>query len=106
MKLKRLLWTMVVVSACRDSQAVGEKGALRFQFGLFGCNFKDAGGAMLAAGGRFYFAKDLTATPDALRRAYPNLPRFLALKRELDPHGILTSDLAVRLGLMGAATNP
>ena len=47
---------MVVVSACGDSQAVGEKGALRFQFGLFGCNFKDAGGASLATGGRTVLA--------------------------------------------------
>jgi FAD/FMN-containing dehydrogenase len=36
---------------------------------------------VLAAGGRFYFAKDLTATPEALERAYPGLPRFRELKR-------------------------
>lgn len=54
---------------------------------------------VLAAGGRFYFAKDLTATPEALRRAYPNLDRFRELKREFDPTGVLTSDLAVRLGV-------
>ena len=55
---------------------------------------------VLAAGGRFYFAKDLTASPDALRRAYPNLPRFLELRRSLDPRGVLTSDLAQRLGIV------
>lgn len=54
---------------------------------------------VLAAGGRFYFAKDLTATPDALRRAYPNLDAFLAIKRRLDPLALLTSDLAIRLGI-------
>jgi decaprenylphospho-beta-D-ribofuranose 2-oxidase len=54
---------------------------------------------VLAAGGRFYFAKDLTARPDTLRRAYPHLDRFLAIKRRLDPHGVFTSDLARRLGL-------
>jgi FAD/FMN-containing dehydrogenase len=54
---------------------------------------------VLAAGGRFYFAKDLTATPEALRRAYPNLDRFRELKRQLDPGGALTSDLAIRLGV-------
>jgi FAD/FMN-containing dehydrogenase len=54
---------------------------------------------VLAAGGRFYFAKDLTATPAALRRAYPNLDAFLAIKRRLDPCGLLTSDLAIRLGI-------
>ncbi len=52
---------------------------------------------VLAAGGRFYFAKDLTATPSTLERAYPNLARFRELKRELDPQGLLTSDLARRL---------
>jgi FAD/FMN-containing dehydrogenase len=55
---------------------------------------------VLAAGGRFYFAKDLTASPEALRRAYPNLPRFLELRRSLDPRGVLTSDLAQRLGIV------
>ena len=54
---------------------------------------------VLAAGGRFYFAKDLTATPDALARAYPNLERFRAIRREVDPRGVLTSDLAQRLGV-------
>ncbi len=58
---------------------------------------------VLAAGGRFYFAKDLTATPGALRRAYPNLDAFLAIRRELDPAGMLTSDLAIRLGITQAA---
>jgi len=54
---------------------------------------------VLGAGGRFYFAKDLTASPAALTRAYPNLARFREIKRELDPKGVLTSDLAVRLGI-------
>ena len=54
---------------------------------------------VLAAGGRFYLAKDLTATPDALRRAYPGLDEFRAIKRRLDPAGVLTSDLAIRLGV-------
>jgi decaprenylphospho-beta-D-ribofuranose 2-oxidase len=55
---------------------------------------------VLDAGGRFYFAKDQTATPEALRRAYPALEEFRAWKRKLDPAGVLTSDLAVRLGLV------
>jgi len=54
---------------------------------------------VLDAGGRFYFAKDLTASPAALARAYPGLERFREIKRELDPKGVLTSDLAVRLGV-------
>lgn len=60
---------------------------------------RDMDEIVLAAGGRFYFAKDLTASPAALARAYPNLDRFRALRQELDPQGVLTSDLAVRLGI-------
>ena len=55
---------------------------------------------VLAAGGRTYFAKDQTATADAVRRSYPGLDRFRAWKRELDPAGVLTSDLAVRVGIV------
>lgn len=60
---------------------------------------RDMDEVVFAAGGRFYFAKDLTATPEGLRRAYPNIERFLALKRRLDPADLLTSDLAIRLGI-------
>ncbi len=60
---------------------------------------RDMDEIVLAAGGRFYFAKDLTATPDALVRAYPNLARFREIKGALDPKGVLTSDLAMRLGV-------
>jgi len=50
---------------------------------------------VLESGGRFYFAKDLVLGPDVVRRMYPpeNLARFLALKRELDPDGLLQTDL-------------
>lgn len=54
---------------------------------------------VLDAGGRFYFAKDQTATPDAARRALPALDEFRAWKRRLDPAGVLTSGLARRLRL-------
>ena len=54
---------------------------------------------VLAAAGRFYFAKDLTATAASLQRAYPNLDAFRQVKRRLDPAGVLTSDLARRLAI-------
>jgi FAD/FMN-containing dehydrogenase len=50
---------------------------------------------VLSGGGRFYFAKDSTMTPDVVR-AYlgdKTVNTFLKLKREVDPQGILQSDL-------------
>jgi FAD/FMN-containing dehydrogenase len=55
---------------------------------------------VLDAGGRFYLAKDLTASPESFRRSYPGLDRFLEWKRELDPGGVLTSALADRLEML------
>jgi len=54
---------------------------------------------VLDAGGRFYFAKDSTLTPAQARRMFPagNLARFLALKRELDPHNLFQTGLSRRL---------
>ena len=54
---------------------------------------------VLDAGGRFYFAKDLVLTPPDVRRMFDaeKLERFLALKRELDPEGLLQTDLWRRL---------
>jgi FAD/FMN-containing dehydrogenase len=51
------------------------------------------------AGGRFYFAKDSTLTPEQLARSYPaeNLRRFTELRRKCDPEGWLRSDLACRV---------
>jgi len=58
-------------------------------------------GLVTEAGGRFYFAKDSTLRPTDLD-AYlgPALSRFKSLKAELDPEGLLTSDLAQRVGLV------
>lgn len=64
---------------------------------------------VLGAGGRFYFAKDLTLRPDRLPRAFPkeNLAQFAALKRQYDPEGILESELSRRLfgEIFGQAEN-
>jgi len=54
-------------------------------------------------GGRVYLAKDATLRPALLRRMYPNLERFLAIKERVDPHGRLQSALSRRLGLGGGA---
>jgi FAD/FMN-containing dehydrogenase len=59
---------------------------------------------VLDAGGRFYFAKDSTLTAPQLERylAEERVRRFLALKRTLDPEGLLQTDLYRRL-FAGAA---
>jgi decaprenylphospho-beta-D-ribofuranose 2-oxidase len=57
---------------------------------------------VLAAGGRFYFAKDSSLRPSDVE-AYlgkETLGKFRDLKKELDPEGIFTSDLAVRTKLI------
>ena len=54
---------------------------------------------VLDHGGRFYFAKDLVLEPADARRMFDpaNLAKFLDLKRELDPGGMLQTDLWRRL---------
>ncbi|PKV87422.1 FAD-binding protein [Streptomyces sp. TLI_146] len=51
------------------------------------------------AGGRVYLAKDARVRPEVLEGMYPRLPEFRSLRRELDPDGVFTSDLARRLNL-------
>ncbi|MBL8862269.1 MAG: FAD-binding oxidoreductase [Planctomycetes bacterium] len=53
----------------------------------------------LAAGGRFYPAKDLVIGREDARRMWPAqaLERFLALKRRVDPEGLLATDLSRRI---------
>ncbi len=63
---------------------------------------------VLDAGGRFYFAKDSTLTPAQAQRMFPaeNLARFVALKRQLDPHNLLQTGLSRRLfGDFGAQSS-
>ncbi len=54
---------------------------------------------VLAAGGRFYMAKDATLTPEAFRQYLGDetLARFRELKKRFDPEGILESELSRRL---------
>lgn len=54
---------------------------------------------VLAAGGRFYFAKDLVITGADCRAMFPRekLTAFAALKRQLDPERILETNLSRRV---------
>jgi FAD/FMN-containing dehydrogenase len=55
--------------------------------------------AVVEAGGRFYFAKDSTLSHARLRPYLEEarVRRFLALKRECDPEGLLETDLYRRI---------
>ena len=54
---------------------------------------------VLGAGGRVYLAKDSRVSRESLAAMYPRLDDFRALRAELDPAGLLVSDLSRRLGL-------
>jgi decaprenylphospho-beta-D-ribofuranose 2-oxidase len=51
------------------------------------------------AGGRVYLAKDSRVSPQTLAAMYPRLAEFRAARAEIDPAGLLVSDLSRRLGL-------
>jgi decaprenylphospho-beta-D-ribofuranose 2-oxidase len=53
---------------------------------------------VIAAGGKFYFAKDSVLRAGDVERAYgrAKLDQFLALKAQVDPNGVLSSDLWTR----------
>ena len=63
--------------------------------------FKEMTTDVLAAGGKFYMAKDARLTADEAKQSLGEGPYhlFLATKRELDPTGLLVSALGARIGL-------
>jgi decaprenylphospho-beta-D-ribofuranose 2-oxidase len=54
---------------------------------------------VLDAGGRTYFAKDAHTTPETIRRGYPRLAEWQAVRDRVDPHHVWQSDLGRRLRL-------
>ena len=55
---------------------------------------------VLDAGGRHYLAKDAHTTPEAIRRGYPRLDEWRAVRAAVDPAGVWASDLSRRLHLV------
>ncbi len=60
---------------------------------------------VLDAGGRHYLTKDALTTPECIRRGYPRLDEWMAVRDRVDPHGRWQSDLARRLGLTRGGTD-
>jgi decaprenylphospho-beta-D-ribofuranose 2-oxidase len=54
---------------------------------------------VVGAGGRLYLAKDSRAVPATIAACYPGLAQFRAQRSEVDPRGVLVSDLSRRLQL-------
>jgi decaprenylphospho-beta-D-ribofuranose 2-oxidase len=54
---------------------------------------------VLAAGGRLYLAKDSRATAETIHRMYPRIDEWRAVREQVDPKGVFTSDQARRLSL-------
>ena len=51
-------------------------------------------------GGRFYLTKDALMDPSVFRDSYPDFPKWYEIRRRLDPDGVLSSNLARRLGMV------
>ena len=51
-------------------------------------------------GGRVYLAKDVRLSPDAFRTMYPELDKWIEVKRSIDPENRFSSALAKRLELV------
>lgn len=56
---------------------------------------------VVGMGGRVYLAKDSRLAGPLLQAMYPRLGELAAVRHEVDPEGVLRSDLSERLGLHG-----
>lgn len=56
---------------------------------------------VIEAGGRVYLAKDSLLSAESFRRMYPRWQEFMALRQEVDPNGVISSNQSRRLGLDG-----
>jgi len=55
---------------------------------------------LLEYNGRLYLAKDAVAKPETIAAMYPRLDEFKAIRKRLDPEGVLASNMARRLGIV------
>jgi decaprenylphospho-beta-D-ribofuranose 2-oxidase len=55
---------------------------------------------VLQFGGRLYTAKDSRTTADTFHAMYPRIDEWIAVRRNVDPHGVFASDMARRLELL------
>jgi decaprenylphospho-beta-D-ribofuranose 2-oxidase len=62
--------------------------------------------ATVRYGGKVHLAKDQVLRPEQFYRVFPRYQELLDIKRQLDPQGLFTSDLARRIGIDPALNKP